>query len=69
MLKRYIRRGNHPPLIYLYSDIECAAVKNSGLVFPSKKQDKKQERENNLVELLFNHFIVISRGSIFTFVN
>ena len=26
MLKRYIRRENHPPLIYLYSDIEGAAV-------------------------------------------
>lgn len=26
MLKGYIRRENHPPLIYLYSDIECAVV-------------------------------------------
>jgi hypothetical protein len=41
MLKRYIRRENHPPLIYLYSDIECAAGSDSGLVLSPKKQDKK----------------------------
>jgi len=41
MLKRYIRRENHPPLIYLYSDIDRAAVKNGGLVFSPQKRDKK----------------------------
>jgi len=41
MLKRYIRRENHPPLIYLYSDTDRAAVKNGGLVFSPQKRDKK----------------------------
>ena len=29
----------------------------------------ENNRENDLVELLFNRFTVTSRGSIFTFVN
>jgi len=29
----------------------------------------KNNRENDLVELLFSHFMVTSRGYIFTFVN
>jgi len=40
-IKKYIRRENHPPLIYFYSDIERAAVKNGGLVFSLEKRDKK----------------------------
>jgi len=29
----------------------------------------ENNRENEVVELLFNHFMVTSRGPIFTFVN
>jgi hypothetical protein len=32
MLKRYIRRENHP-LLYIFTDIEGVAVENDGLVF------------------------------------
>jgi len=39
MLKRYIRRGNPPPLIYLYSDTECVAV--SGTVDESYSRKRK----------------------------
>ena len=35
------KKGRSPPLIYFYSDIEGAAVKNGGLVFSPQKRDKK----------------------------
>ena len=40
-LKKCIRREKSPPLIYFYSDIDRAAVKNGGLVFSLEKRDKK----------------------------
>ena len=40
-LKKYIRREDHPPLIYFYSNIEYVAVENDGLVFSLEKRDKK----------------------------
>ena len=31
--QKIYKKGKSPPLIYFYSDIECVAAKNGGLVF------------------------------------
>ena len=39
VVKRYIRRENHPPLIYLYSDIKCVMVSDRWIsLVPVKKR-------------------------------
>ena len=44
-LKRYIRRGNPPPLIYLYSDTEYVAVSEQWIsLIPAKTRQKVRER-------------------------